>query len=154
MLFHASIPPHTQTMAVGSRRSRNAKMKRREGHVGFAKRASTPSPDRSVYSLSDTNTDASTIDTDSSCDRGRGDQAAASIEGLQRLYSVFLPPHLQLSGTRREKRQKVSKRSAVYTRDSRTTAWRKNVAKRKAAEGCATLDAFVQRRKVCSDGPD
>jgi hypothetical protein len=143
-------------MPVGSRRSRVAKKKRHKGCFGFAKaakRASAPSPDQSVYCLLDTNTDTSTIDTDSSSDRGRDDQAAASMEGLQCLYSVFLSPHLQLNETRQEKRQKVSKRLAVYTRDSQTTAWQKNIAQRKVAEGCATLDAFVQR-KVGSNETD
>jgi hypothetical protein len=148
------LSPHfPRTMPVRSRRSRDAKKKRLEGCSGFVKRASAPSPDRSVYSLSDTNTDASTMDTDSSSGRGRDDQAAASMEGLQRLYSVFLPPHLQLNEARREKRQKVSKRSAVYTRDSRTTAWRRKVAQGKAAKGCTTLDGFI-KRKVSSDEPD
>ena len=39
-------------------------------------------------------------------------------------------------------------RQSVYTGDSRTTAWRKNTAQKKAAEGCKTLDAFISR-KVC-----
>jgi hypothetical protein len=138
-------------MPVRGQRSRNAKEKRYQGHSGFAKRASASSPDASVYCLSDNKTDASTI---SSSDKGRDDQAASPMEGLQRLYSVFLPPHLQLNEDHREKRQKVSKRSAMYTRDSRTTAWRRNVAQRKAAEGCATLDGFVVQRKVGSDKPD
>jgi hypothetical protein len=47
----------------------------------------------------------------------------------------------------------MTKRSAVYTKDSRTTAWRKNIAQKKAAKGSMTLDAFVQR-KVGSDEPD
>lgn len=140
-------------MPVRSRRSRSAKKKRPQGQSSFAKRASAPSPDGSVYCLSDSDTDASNVDTDSSNCRGRDDQAAASMEGLQRLYSVFLPPHLQLNENSRGKRQKMTKRSAVYTKDSRTTAWRKNVAQKKAAKGSMTLDAFVQR-KVGSDEPD
>jgi hypothetical protein len=99
-----------------------------------------------MYRISDSNTDASTDDTDSNNDRGRDDQGAASMEGLQRLYSVFLPPHLKLNEYSREKRQKISRRPAVYTRDSRTTAWRRDVAQKKAAKACGTLDAFVQRK--------
>jgi hypothetical protein len=145
-------------MSVKNRRSRAARKRRRQGHAGFSKQASTPSPDRSVYSLSDDNSDASIIGTDSSNNRGRDDQVTAPVECLQRLYSAFLPSHLQLNEDRRleekhQKRQKVSKRSAVYTRDSRTTAWRRDVAQKKAAEGCSTLDAFVQR-KVGSDESD
>src|SRR6266566_3040320 len=111
-------------MPVRSWRSRNAK-KRHQGHTGmtgFSMQACAPSPDRSVYCLLDNNADASTIGTDSSSDKGRDDRAAVPIEGLQCLYSVFLPPHLQLNETHRDKRQKVSKRSAVYKKDSRTTA--------------------------------
>ena len=133
-------------MPVVSRRSRVAKSKRRKGHTGFTKRASAPSPDTSVYCLSDGNTDTSTVGTDSSNRGGRDNQAAAPVEGLQRLYSVFLPPRLQLKEDGREKRYKISKRSAVYTGRSRTTAWRRGVAQRKAADGCTTLDVFVQRK--------
>jgi hypothetical protein len=149
VLVHDPIPQIVlqHTMPLKSRRSRVAKQKRRQGQTGFETRASAPSPDNSVYCLSDSNTgDASTIATDSSNGRERNNQVAASVEGLQRLYSVFLPPHLQLNEDSRGKRQKTSKRSAVYTGGSRTTAWRRNVAQRKAAEGCRTLDSFVQRK--------
>lgn len=140
------------TMPVKSRRSRAAKKQERgQGQSGFAKRANAPSPDNSVYCISDGNTDASesTTATDSSSGSGKDNQKAASIEGLQRLYSVFLPLHLRLNEDSREKRQKTLKRSVVYTKDSRTTAWRRNAEQRKAADGCSTLDAFV-RRKVRS----
>src|SRR5713101_7336167 len=155
MLMHDSIPQILQhTMPLKSRRSRVAKQKRCQGLTGFETRASAPSPDNSVYCLSDSNTgDASTIATDSSNGRGRNNQAAASVEGLQRLYSVFLPPHLQLNEDSREKRQKTSKRSAVYTGGSRTTAWQRNVAQRKAAEGSRTLDSFVQRKASPTSSP-
>ena len=78
-------------------------------------------------------------------------QAAAPVEELQdiqRLYSVFLPSHLQSKEMTREKCQKMRNRQSVYTGDSRTTAWRKNTAQKKAAEGYRTLDAFISR-KVC-----
>lgn len=133
-------------MPVGSWRSRAAKQRRCHRCAGFIKGVRTPSPDGSMYHVSDSNTDTSTEDTDSSNGRGRDDQGAASIEGLQRLYSVFLPPHLQLNEYSREKRQKMSRRPAVYTRDSWTTTWRRDVAQKKAAKGCGTLDAFVQRK--------
>ena len=119
------------TMPVGSCRSRVAKTKRREGDTGFTKRASAPSPDSSVCCLSDGNTDTSTVGTNSSSNGGeRYNQAAAPVEGLQRLYSVFLPPCLQLKEPEdgREKCHKMSKRSAVYIGRSRTTAWRRDVA--------------------------
>ena len=139
-------------MPVRSRKSRAAKKKRCQGHSSFSKRASDSSPDGSVFCLSDSNTDASTIDTDSSIDGGRDDGAAVSTESLQRLYLIFLPPPLQLNEMNQEKHQKVSKRSAVYTKDSRTTAWRRSAAQRKAAEGCMKLDGFVLK-KVSSDEP-
>ena len=136
-------------MPVGSCRSRVAKTKRCEGDTGFMKRASMPSPDSSVYCLSDGNTDTSTVGTNSSSNGGeRYNQAAAPVEGLQHLYLVFLPPRLQLKEPKdgREKRHKMFKRSAVYTERSRTTAWRRDVAQKKAAEGCTMLDTFVQRK--------
>ena len=104
------------------------KKKRLQGHSSFAKQASTPSPDGSVYCLSDSNTDTLTIDIDSSNRKGRDNQAAVSMKGLQDLYLVFLPSHLQLNENSQEKHQKMSKRLAVYTKDSRTTAWQRNVA--------------------------
>lgn len=151
--FH-SLTHHTvYTMPIKSRKSRAAKQRRYRGQSGFVKQANAPSPDSSVYCLSDDNTDASATATDTSSGRERNNQAAVSRDSLQRLYSVFLPPHLQLNEDSRVKRQKTSKRSAVYTKDSRTTAWRRNVAGRKAAEGCTTLDAFIQRKVRCRSNP-
>ena len=142
-------------MPVVSWRSRAAKKRQREGQSGFAKWASASSPDGSVYCLSDGQTDASTIDTNSSNDKGRDNQAAVSMDGLQHLYSIFLPLNLQLNEDHQEKCQKTSKRSAVFTGNSQTTAWRRSVAQRKVAEGCAMLDTFVQRKgKVGSKDPD
>jgi len=112
-------------MPVRGQRSQAAKQKQHQGLSVFAKQAnaqSTPSPDGSVYYLSDGNTDMSTTVTDSSSGGSRNNQAVMSREGLQHLYSVFLPPHLQLNEDGQEKRQRTSKRSAVYTKDSRTTA--------------------------------
>ena len=147
--------PHkyTPNMPAGSRKSRDAKKKRHQGRSGFAKRANAPSPNSSVYHLSDSDTDAQTIDTSSSNNTGIDEPEAAPLEGLQRLYTIFLPPHLRLNEDRHEKHQRVSRRSAVYTRDSRTTAWRKAVAQKKATEGCTTLNAFVLR-KVGSEESD
>ena len=141
------------TMPAGSRKSRDAKEKRRRGRSGFAKQAHTPSPNTSVYHPSDSDADARTVEISSSNDTGTDEPAAADLEGLQRLYAVFLPQRLRLNEGRREKHQRVSKRSAVYTRESRTTAWRKRVAQKKATEGCTMLDAFVLR-KVGSEEPD
>src|SRR6266478_9050295 len=89
--FH-SLRHHT--MPVRGQRSQAAKQKQHQGLSVFAKQAnaqSTPSPDGSVYYLSDGNTDMSTTVTDSSSGGSRNNQAATSREGLQRLYLVFLP---------------------------------------------------------------
>jgi hypothetical protein len=70
---------------------------------------------------------------------------------------MFLPPHLWLKEMTGQKRQKVANRPPVYTKDLRTTAWRKNSAQRKAAKGCTTLDAFITKTvcpQIVSDGID
>jgi hypothetical protein len=131
-------------MPLGSKRSRLAKEKRRHGRAVFAKRAASPDSD---YYAPESSPDAvSTTEAESSDESEADDRAATPVEGLQRLYSVFLPPHLRLKEPTRQKRQKTTNRQSVYTKDSRTTAWRKNTAQRKAAEGCTTLDAFISRK--------
>jgi hypothetical protein len=60
---------------------------------------STPSPEGSDIYVLDDKSDASTIYIDSSDDSEHNDEVEtveASVEALQRLYSVFLPPHLRL----------------------------------------------------------
>jgi hypothetical protein len=97
-----------------------------------------------VYCPSDGDADAgqSAGDTD---DTGDNQAVASAAEGLQRLYAEILPEDLQLNQVNPQKKRR---RQAVYTRDSSTTAWRRKKAQKKAAEGCGTLDAFIQR-KVC-----
>jgi len=100
-------------------------------------------------STSDDDTEESALDVDSSDNRKRSNIARASVVALQHLYSDFLPPHLQLNQyTYQAKQQKINNRPAVYTKDSWTMQWRKDSALKKAAQGCATLDGFIQR-KVC-----
>lgn len=139
-------------MPLGSKRSRNAKQKRDYGCAAFAKCAtSPPSTDESDYSAPESNPDASTTEAEYSNDSEAGDQAVTPVEEIQRLYSVFLPPYLRAKERTRQnlKHRKIANRRSVYTRDSRTTAWQKNAAQKKAAQGCATLDAFIMRRVSC-----
>ena len=126
-------------------------VRRRWTHYSiFMKHVARPlSPNTSDYcpSISDDHADESPSDVDSSDGRGGDNQARMSVVALQRLYSVFLPPHLRLNQDHdtRGKRRKIKNRPPIYTGDSRTTAWRKDVAQRKAAQGCGTLDGFIKR---------
>ena len=146
------LPPslvHAPRMPFGNRKSRSAKRKREEGraqgYATFAKHAPrSPSPHASDYcpSTSD-NEDESASGFDSSNERGSANEAAAHVAALQRLYSIFLPPHLQLNEEIREKRRKTKHtRVVIYTGKSRTTRWRKGVDQRKSAKGSAKLDKF------------
>ena len=133
-------------MPAQSKKSQVAKQKRIPGRATFTRPENTPTEETSDYHPSDNNSDTSTTNTDSRNNR-YGDNRG--VEGVQRLYSAFLPPHLQLKDSTRGKRRKLSNRPVVYTKDSLTTIWRRKTELRKAAEGCATLDLFIIR-KVCS----
>jgi hypothetical protein len=76
-----------------------------------------------------------------------------SVMALQHLYSVFLPHYLQLKedAPSWDKQQKIKNRPLIYTGDSWTTKWRKDVMQRKAAQGCGTLDGFIKREVSVSD---
>lgn len=149
-----NIPPSSITprMPSGSRKSRVAKRKRQEGrdqgHAAFATRP--PSSNSSDFCVSDDSTDESATDKDSSKDssddKGGDNETGMSVVALQRLYAASLPPHLQLDEDTLKKRRKMRDRPPVYTGDSRTTAWRRSVAQKKAAQGCMTLDGFIQRK--------
>jgi hypothetical protein len=134
-----------------SKRSRTAQQQRQSTHASAFGTLPTSAPgpeDSDVYVLDD-KSDASTIYIDSSDDRECEDEVEtveASVEALQRLYSVFLPPHLRLEAKTRDKRHKVTNRLPMYTRESRTTAWRRNTAQTNAVKGCASLDGFVVRK--------
>jgi len=69
----------------------------------------------------------------------------SAAEPLQHLYAEFLPNHLQLDCAQ-NMHKKVQNRPAVYTRDSSTTSWQRKTAQKKVAEGCMTLDVFIQRK--------
>ena len=76
------------------------------------------------------------------------DDVQSSVEALQCLYLVFLPPHLRLEEKGQEQHQKRVDRRSTYSGDSRTTHWQKDNALKRAAEGCMMLDAFIVK-KVC-----
>ena len=106
------------------------------------------SPNSSDYHELDDDIDESTTDMESSDERGAQNETEMSVIALQHLNAVFLPPHLLPDEDTRGKHRRIKNRPLVYTRDSRTTAWRRDVAQKKAAQGCTTLDGFIQR-KVC-----
>ena len=131
-------------MPLASKRSRAAKNARRNAHTVFATPAPhTPSPDGSEY-LGSNN---SVIDPESG-DESNTQAVKSSVEAIQQLYSVFLPPQLRLEVKGQGERGRKANRKAVYSGDSRMTMWRKRKDLKRAAEGCKTLDAFVVR-KVC-----
>jgi len=146
-------------MPAGNKKSRAAKQKQEEGRTTFAKRAARPpSPNKSDYcpttSDDDLDADGSATDVDSGDDRQRNNEPETSVVALQRLYAVFLPPHLRSDRDTLEKRRKIKNRPAVYAGGSRTTAWRRNVAQKKAAQGCGTLDGFIQRKVGNRNDPE
>ena len=134
-----------------SKRSKTAQQQRQNTHARAfgALPTRAQSPDGSdIYVLND-ESDPSVIYVDSSEDPESDDEVGtveASVEALQHLYSVFLPPNLHLEAKTRGKRGEVTSRPPVYTRESRTMAWRRNVAQMNAAKGCASLDGFVVQK--------
>ena len=135
------------------KRSQTAKKKREGAHAAFGTDAARiTSPESSDYNVLDDDSDVAVINVDSDDDETSEEEVETSVDAVQRLYSVFLPPQLRLErleDNAREKRRKVANRRPVYTGTSRTTLWRKNATRKDAAQGCATLDTFVMR-KVCT----
>ena len=81
--------------------------------------------------------------SDGSDKRGSANEAAAHVVVLQHLYSIFLPPHLQLNEEIWEKHRKTKHtRVVIYTGKSHTSIWQKGVDQRKCAKGSAKLDEF------------
>jgi len=140
-------------MPLQSKRSRSAKHKWQNAHAGFTKGVSSPPSPKgsvtSVYCVSDDSSDTSMISEEGSDDGEQGYGVGASVEALQHLYAMFLPPHLRLEAHPPEKLREITKQRVVYTGDSRTMRWRKKVALGHAAKECTTLDGFITR-KVCS----
>jgi hypothetical protein len=134
-------------MPIRNKKSQVAKQKKHApGRAVFTHHAETPRQETTDYFHADNDSDRSTTDTGRRNDRERDNPG---VEGLQSLYSVFLPPHLQLKEITCKKHQKIQNRPAVYTRDSQTLGWRRDTAQRQAAEGCVKLDTFITQ-KVCS----
>ena len=134
-------------MPRGSKRSRSAKEKYSREQAVFVKHSrSLPSlvdsEDEVLNYITDTTTGSETCDED---ERSDNEASSGPIEAVQRLYAVFLPPHLRLEESTRHKRQKLANRSAVYRGNSQTTKWRRRTEWAKAAEGCRTLDAFFMK---------
>ena len=139
-------------MPARSKKSRRAKELQCQGCNGLATRAKTaPSSDISEYCPSDDGVNESSTDSDMG-DIGDEQPERSAAEQLQRLYVGILPDHLQLDGAQ-NMQKKVPNRPVINTGDSSTTSWRRKTVQRKAAEGCMTLDAFIQR-KVCPRVPN
>jgi len=131
-------------MPLRSKKSRAAKHTRRNACAAFAAPVPrTASPEGSEY----VDSDNSVIDVESDDELDKrtqgGNGVNSSVEAIQQLYLVFLPPHLRLEEKGQEKRQRTENRKAVYSGDSRMTIWRKKTALKRAAEGSGTLDSFV-----------
>ena len=113
-------------MPLQSKRLRAAKWACQHAQAGFAAHAA--SPEGSVYLISGDGSNRSAMDLESvdghsESDILGGNDVKTSVETLQCLYSTVLPPHLCLEENRHTKCQKMDKRKAVYTGDSRTTHW-------------------------------
>jgi hypothetical protein len=110
---------------------------------------SMPSPEGSDIYVLDNKLEASTIYINSSDDSKHNNEVEmveASVEALQHLYSVFLPPHLHLEANMQDKHCKIANRLPMYTGESWMTAWRRNTAQMNTAKGCASLDGFVVQK--------
>jgi len=135
-------------MPLRSKKSRAAKHTCQNARAAFAAPAlRTASPEGSEYVDSD---DSVIVESNDELDKHMkgGNGVKSSVEAIQQLYSVFLPPHLRLEDKGREKCQRTENRKAVYSGDSWMTMWRKKTALKHAAEGSRTLDSFVVI-KVC-----
>ena len=116
-------PPPTDnpSMPLKSKHLRSAKQKWQNTHAGFTKHISSPSsPEGSVYCVSDNSSDTFMISEEESNDN---EEVEASVEALQHLYAVFLPPYLHLEACSPEKLWKIKKQRLVYTGDSQTMCW-------------------------------
>jgi hypothetical protein len=90
-----------------SKKSKTAKLKRQSARTAFGKHSRrAPSPESSDYCVSDNRSDDSIMCLGSTINRQEidseskeeGQDVEASVEGVQLLYSVFLPPHLRRGG--------------------------------------------------------
>ena len=140
-------------MPQKGKQSQTAKTKHKGVHAAFGMDAAQiTSLESSDYHVLDDDSDVAVINVDSNDDSTSEEEVETSVDAVQRLYSVFLPPQSRLErleDNTREKRRKVTNRRPVYTGNSRTTLWRKNATHKDAAKGCMTLDTFFVK-KVCT----
>jgi len=107
------------------------------------------SPESSDYNVLDDDSNVAVINVDSDDDKMSEEEVETSVDAVQHLYSVFLPPQLCLEcleDNAQEKHRKVANRWPVYTGTSRMMLWQKNATCKDAAQSCATLDMFVVRK--------
>ncbi len=136
-----------QVMPCKGKWSQTTKKKHKGACTAFGKGAAQViSPERLDYHVSDDDSNDAIIYMDSSDDTSHttsDKEVENSVEVVQRLYSVFVPPELCLECLEEhmwEKHLKATNRQPVYTGSSWTMLWRKNVTLKEAAKGCATLD--------------
>ena len=130
-------------MPLQSKRSRAAKRAHQNARAALATPASPEGSDSEYLGSDDSEID---VESGEESDIREGNGVKSSVEAIQQLYSVFLLSRFRLEEKGREKCQRTANRKAMYRGDSRMTAWRKNTALKRAAEGCKTLDAFVVRK--------
>jgi hypothetical protein len=138
--------------------SAQAKAKRQSSRSTFTHVENNISENGSMYNDSGEEQTCSESDEDTET----GD-ALECITSLQRLYAVFLPPHLKqqnpvsscLCGNiltycliyLQAKKAKVSNRGVIYRKDSRTSNWRKRKHWTEASKGCQKVDSFFSVSK-------
>lgn len=113
----------------------------KERHQGlkFTPAASDSGSDGSMY-------EKSSSEGDESDEEVRVD-AEEVVGTLHNLFPIFLPAKLRsaissIKAAVQVKKRKRADRPAVYTGESRTTAWRKSQFNKKAAAGCKKLESF------------
>ena len=133
-----------------------AKAKWQSGQSTFTHVEEDISEHRSVYN--DSGEEEIWSDEDKELDAEHTEESLESIASLQRLYAVFLPQHLKqqnpvsiclcpyfsiyLQVNPQAKKAKISNRSVVYRKDSRTSDWRKRKYWKGASKGCQKLDSL------------
>ena len=112
-------------MPQKGKRSQTAKTKHKGAHAAFRMDAAQiTSLESSDYHVLDNDSDVAMINVDSNDDSTSEEEVETSVDAVQCLYSVFLPPqsHLErLEDNTQEKHHKVTNRWPVYTGNSRTT---------------------------------
>ncbi len=106
---------------------RTAKKKHEGANAAFEMDAAwIISPESSDYHVLDDNSDVAVINVDSNDDSMSEEEVETSVDAVQCLYSVFLPPQLCLEcieDNTQEKRCKVTNRWPVYTENLRMMLW-------------------------------